>query len=148
MGSVPIWFEINPDWFQLLHFNFISKNQSDFCLQMDIFIQDFYLDNKNKIKFVAFYFSTNTGWFKKNYQLHLKSAIFHAMSWKHGFSIIRERGIRIWSRIQDISIPSAPKLRPKTRKMVKNQFVWVLNLKYGWFFPKQPKFSPKTQPTF
>ena len=59
----------------------------------------------------CFVTKSNTGWFKKPYQLRLKSAIFHVMSWKFGFNIIRGCRIRIWNRILDISIPRAPKLR-------------------------------------
>ena len=69
-----------------------------------------------------------TGWLKKQ-QLRFKSAIFHVMSWKFGFNIIRRRGIRIWNRIRDISIQSAPKLRSKNQKNVNSLFVRILNFK-------------------
>ena len=39
-----------------------------------------------------------------NKQLPLKSAIFHAMSWKYGFNIIRGCVVWIWNQIYDISI--------------------------------------------
>jgi len=60
---------------------------------------------------------------QKKGQLTLKSAFFHGMSWKYGFYIIQGRGIRIWNRISDISIASLSKLRLKSRKKAKNQFV-------------------------
>ena len=64
---------------------------------------------------------------QKTQQLRLKSAIFHVMSWKFRFNKIRGRRIRIWNRISDISIPSAPKSRSKNQKTVKTLFVRILN---------------------
>ena len=49
-------------------------------------------------KFVVY-----TEWVKK-YQLPLKSAIFHWMSWKCGFNTIRGRVVWIWNQMYVISI--------------------------------------------
>ena len=67
---------------------------------------------------------------KKTCQLHLKSAIFHWMSWKYGFIIIRGREIQFWNQILDILIASASKSRSKNWKMVKSLFIRIMNFKY------------------
>ena len=46
----------------------------------------------------------STEWVKKRWQLALKSTIFHAMSWKYGFNIIRGCVIWIRNHIHGISI--------------------------------------------